>query len=79
LVQAHTACLQRRARATRRPARGTGTEQQGGPPLRRAMAWPWPLACKMRSGALGGSFKSSLLAAFEVNSEPHTGGHVPHK
>jgi len=33
---------------------GTGTEQQSGPPLGRAMAWPWPLACKVRSGALGG-------------------------
>jgi len=34
---------------------GTGTEQKGGPPLGRAMAWPWPLACKVRSGALGGT------------------------
>jgi hypothetical protein len=31
-----------------------GTEQQGRPPLRRAVAWPWPLACEVRSGALGG-------------------------
>jgi hypothetical protein len=34
---------------------GTGTEQQGGPPLGRAMACPWPLACKVRSDALGGT------------------------
>jgi hypothetical protein len=33
----------------------TGTEQRGGPPLERAVAWPWPLACKVRSGALGGT------------------------
>jgi len=33
---------------------GTGTEQKGGPLLGRAMAWPWPLAWKVRSGALGG-------------------------
>jgi hypothetical protein len=51
-------------------ADGTGTEQQGGPPLGRAEAWPWPLACKVRSGALGGKgtpkacglfFKSFIL------------------
>jgi hypothetical protein len=36
----------------------TGTEQQGGPPLGRAMPWPCPLACKVRSGALGGRFKN---------------------
>jgi hypothetical protein len=35
-----------------------GTEQQGRPPLRRAMAWPQPLACKVRSGALGGMLNS---------------------
>ena len=55
LVQAHTARLQQRARATRRPARRWYRHgAAGGPPLGRAMAWPWPLACKVRSGALGG-------------------------
>ena len=42
---------------------GTGTEQQGGPPLGRAMAWPWPLACKVRSGALGGKAKDNFSTA----------------
>ena len=44
----------------------TGMEQQGRPPLRRAMAWPWPLACKVRSGALGGNLAEapSLIPNF---------------
>jgi hypothetical protein len=36
----------------------TDTEQQGGPSLGRAMDWPWPLACKVRSGALGGRLRT---------------------
>jgi hypothetical protein len=44
---------------------GTGTEQKGGPPLGRALAWPQPLACKVRSGALGGT--SFLLVFLKKN------------
>ena len=36
-----------------------GTEHQGRPPLGRAMAWPYPLACEVRSGALCGTSRSS--------------------
>ena len=48
---------------------GTGTEQRGGPPLGRALAWPWPLAFKVRSGALGGTYemRTQLIDSREIH------------
>jgi hypothetical protein len=51
-----------------------GTEQQGRPSLRRALAWPWPLACKVCSGALGGRRKGAAPRSSAEEQTAHAIG-----